>query len=117
MNRWIIIDFKQKVLGSEHNVYQVNLNIEFPEQSTCTCPYAKGNRICKHMIATYFSIFLDEDNDYEASMKSQYVHDNFERKYHDEFYDEDIEDHSLSYPLCFDDILESYINRLSEKEL
>ena len=82
----------------------MNLNIEFPEQSTCTCPYAKGNRICKHMIGTYFSIFPDEADD-------------FEREYLDEFDDEDIEDHSLSYPLCFDDILESYINRLSEKEL
>lgn len=38
------------------------------------------------MIATCFSIFLDEEDNYGFSMKNQYVDNNLERKYLDEFY-------------------------------
>lgn len=109
--------FQSKVLGTENNPYQVSIDIEFPENSSCTCPYARGDRICKHMIATYFSIFPDEADDYGASMKSLYIDDDFEREYLDEYDDEDSYEFPSTYPLCFDDILDQYINKLTEKDL
>lgn len=50
------------VKGNENNEYDVVLNLKHPKKSTCTCPFADGrNVICKHMVATYFTIFPDEE--------------------------------------------------------
>lgn len=44
------------VLGSEDNTYKVHIDLEEPEKSTCTCPYAQREDVvaCKHMMALYF---------------------------------------------------------------
>lgn len=78
---------QSEILEIANTPYQVSLDIEYPEKSSCTCPYARRDRLCKHMIATYFSIFLYEADDYGFSMKNQYVDNNYEREYLDEFYD------------------------------
>lgn len=66
--------YTSKVKGSLNNVYSVVIDIEHPRRSTCNCEHANGRRvICKHMIATYFTIFpykIDEFNeDLERGMQ------------------------------------------------
>ena len=52
--------YTSKVKGSLNNVYSVVIDIEHPRRSTCNCEHANGRRvICKHMIATYFTIVHD----------------------------------------------------------
>ena len=48
------------------NNYNVHLDIEHPRKSTCDCPLANGKRIiCKHIVATYFTIFPEEATNFE----------------------------------------------------
>lgn len=50
--------YKGEVVGSNEKHYQVEININEPKASTCTCPYATGKKdMCKHMVALYFTIF------------------------------------------------------------
>ena len=42
------------------------MDIEHPRKSTCDCPLANGKRIiCKHIVATYFTIFPEEATNFE----------------------------------------------------
>jgi uncharacterized Zn finger protein len=53
--------FDSEVLGSNSKSYHISIDIEHPRRSKCTCPFAEGRRvICKHMVATYFSIYPEE---------------------------------------------------------
>ena len=53
------------IVKGTHN-YNVYLNIEHPRKSTCDCPLANGKRIiCKHIVATYFTIFPEEATNFE----------------------------------------------------
>ena len=53
--------------------YNVHLNIDHPRKSTCTCPFANGRRvICKHMVATYFTVFPSEAKRINAEMEEYY---------------------------------------------
>ena len=53
--------FESEVLGSNNIRYHVLINIEHPRKSKCTCPFADGRRvICKHMVATYFTVYPQE---------------------------------------------------------
>ncbi len=46
---------KGTVLGSNQASYDVEIDLEHPKKSTCTCPFAEGRHvICKHMVALYF---------------------------------------------------------------
>ena len=57
-------EFKAKVKGNGR-CYDVHIDIEHPRKSKCNCPHAEGTRrICKHMIALYFTIFPDEAEKY-----------------------------------------------------
>ncbi|MFI3325600.1 MAG: SWIM zinc finger family protein [Clostridia bacterium] len=52
-------EFKSTVKGTKK--YNVYINLKHPRSSTCDCPFAVGrNVICKHMVATYFSLFPDD---------------------------------------------------------
>lgn len=44
--------FRAVVSGTED--YEVEVDMIEPEESTCTCPYAKKGKICKHMVAVYY---------------------------------------------------------------
>ena len=35
--------------------YRVELDVEHPEESTCTCPHAETVYVCKHMVAAYLT--------------------------------------------------------------
>ncbi len=42
-------------------VYDVVIDTAHPRSSACTCPHAAGTRkICKHMVALYFTVFPKE---------------------------------------------------------
>lgn len=44
------------VEGSEGNRYSVDIDLDHPKRSTCTCPFAAGRQVvCKHMVALYFA--------------------------------------------------------------
>ena len=45
--------------------YHVLVNVKHPRFSKCDCPFANGKRIvCKHMVATYFTVFPKEAEEY-----------------------------------------------------
>ena len=49
--------YKAAVSGSAASPYIVELNIDHPRKSTCSCPHANGRRIiCKHIVAVYFAL-------------------------------------------------------------
>lgn len=62
---WKKIDrykYESEVIGSNHEIYHVMIDVDHPKRSTCDCPFAKGRHvICKHMVATYFSVFEDAE--------------------------------------------------------
>ncbi|MCD7945387.1 MAG: SWIM zinc finger family protein [Clostridiales bacterium] len=50
--------FSAAVSGSAVKPYAVELRIDHPRKSKCSCPHANGKRIvCKHMVAVYFTVF------------------------------------------------------------
>ena len=54
-------EYEGIVNGSSQEPYHVVIDIDHPKKSKCTCPFADGRRvICKHMVATYFSVFPKE---------------------------------------------------------
>lgn len=63
------IEYEAFVQGSEEKPYKVHLNINKPKTSVCDCPFANGRRICKHMMAVYFTAFPDEAEDYKRQLE------------------------------------------------
>lgn len=67
------------VKGNTDSKYNIVLDITHPRRSSCTCPFADGRRvICKHMVATYFTIFpneaqriVKEAEEYEIELEKQ----------------------------------------------
>ena len=57
------------VKGNKKEPYKVHIDIEHIRQSSCDCPFTEGNRkICKHMIALYFTAFPNDLKSYEAEV-------------------------------------------------
>ncbi len=53
--------YEGKVDGSGKKVYDVQIDLDHPKKSLCTCPHAEGKRrVCKHKVALYFAVFPDE---------------------------------------------------------
>lgn len=125
--------YSGKVKGS--SIYSVVIDNIHPKKSTCTCPFANGNRICKHMVSLYFSVYETEVDDYEAWMNSKYANSNedyydedYEEDYYDDeyydYYDEEDEEEHYFYgnekfekPLFYNNIFEEFINNLSYDEM
>lgn len=65
--------FDAKVLGSSGKPYSVELHIDHPRKSKCSCPHADGKRIiCKHIVAAYFAVLPEEaDKFYAEAMAYQ----------------------------------------------
>lgn len=63
------IEYEAFVQGSEEKLYKVHLNIKKPKTSVCDCSFANGRKICKHMMAVYFSAFPDETEDYKRQLE------------------------------------------------
>lgn len=61
-------EYTSKVEGTKK--YNVYLNLKHPRQSTCNCPKAFGKRvICKHIVATYFSVVPDSAKNFEKEQE------------------------------------------------
>lgn len=57
--------FVATVSGSHKTPYKVEIHIDHPRKSKCSCPHADGKRIiCKHMIAAYFTALPEEAEEY-----------------------------------------------------
>lgn len=57
--------FRANVSGNGSAPYKVEIDIDHPRKSSCSCPHAAGRRIvCKHMVATYFAAFPQEAQHY-----------------------------------------------------
>lgn len=63
------IEYEALVQGGEEKPYKVHLNISKPKTSFCDCPFANGRRICKHMVAVYFTAFPDEAERYKRQLE------------------------------------------------
>lgn len=59
-----------KITGSGNAMYNVYIDATHPRRSKCNCPVADGTRkICKHMVALYFTVFPDELRQYELELE------------------------------------------------
>lgn len=52
--------FAGYVQDDKEEPYYTTINLEYPKTSYCDCEYVNKNKICKHMIAIYFSVFKEE---------------------------------------------------------
>ncbi len=67
------------VQGSKGERYKVHVDVDHPRKSSCTCPHAADKRvICKHMIATFFTVepkamtqFLEDVERYERELEEE----------------------------------------------
>ena len=81
------------------NNYNVHLDIEHPRKSLCDCPLANGKRIiCKHIVATYFTVFPNEAVSFEEEQNR--LQEEYEKEQEEE-YDKAIK----------------YLNRMSKQDL
>ena len=95
--------FKSRVKGSYNNIYDVVIDVDHPRRSTCNCEHANGRRvICKHMIATYFTVF---------PYKVQEFHDDLERMNYE--YEEEMKRRRDER----EKQVKEYVNSLSAKEV
>ena len=63
-------EYDGEVAGSSKEPYSVHVDILHPKRSTCSCPFAEGNKkICKHKVALYFSAFPTEADKYLAAVE------------------------------------------------
>lgn len=62
-------EYEGTVKGTAQNPYSVHLNLKKPKTSTCDCPFANGRKICKHMVAVFFTAFPDEAEDYRRQLE------------------------------------------------
>ena len=82
-------EYEGTVSGSLAEPYSVYINIAHPKKSTCTCPFAEGNRkVCKHKVALYFSAFPEEAEKYLAEVEQA---EKEAEEYEEELYDRVLE--------------------------
>lgn len=66
-----------------NNNYNVHLDTEHPRKSSCDCPLANGKRIiCKHIVATYFTVFPNEAVSFEEEQNR--LQEEYEKEQEDE---------------------------------
>ena len=77
-------EYNSIVSGTEE--YNVHIDINHPRKSTCTCPFAAGRRvICKHMVATFFTIYPEEA---ERIIKEEQEYEEIEERMFEEHLEE-----------------------------
>lgn len=82
------------VQGTQKEPYAVKMDLDHPEESTCSCPYAMNMQVvCKHIVATYFAIFPEAAEALERAADEDYDVDDED---YDDDYDEDCDDEALS---------------------
>lgn len=91
--------YEGEVTGTSPVPYHVKINTAHIRRSQCNCPHADGTRrICKHMVALYFTVFPEE--------AAQYIREVEEYEREEEARQEEQER-----------ALREYIKSLSKKEL
>lgn len=90
--------YSGEVSGSGNTPYSVTIDLEHPKRSKCTCPFANGHKVCKHMVALYFGVFPEEADKYIRKIEET------ERE-KEEFFEE------------LPDRIEEYVRGLSKSEL
>lgn len=77
--------FYAEVSGNSDKPYSVELHIDHPRKSKCSCPHADGKRIiCKHMIAVYFTAHPNEaEKFYEETIAYQEEEEQREEELYD----------------------------------
>ncbi len=113
-------EYEGTVQGTKAEPYEVRINLEKTLSSTCDCPFANGRKICKHMIAVFYTAFPNEAQKYIGEYQE---FKSYSKKYHyDRFYD-DYDDYDECYDNCdedydgFEDMLRKHIKKLSKAEL
>lgn len=86
------------VVGSEPDPYIVTLDLEHPKRSNCSCPFANGHKVCKHMVAVYFAAFPEEAMKFKAAIDQEA---------------EKVEKYREELPKR----IENYVNQLNRSEL
>ena len=101
--------------------YDVKIDINHTVKNTyCNCPFAKDNRkICKHMVALYFTAFPNEAERYIKNVEEERI----EEERFNEMYgypDEDFEDYEDNEEIkdsFIYEVISDYVNKLSVSEL
>ena len=111
-------EYEGIVEGSNKNAYSVKINKAKTKKSQCSCPFANGNTICKHMVALYFITSPDEALEYEEWLNNKYeeIDDYYDDNEEIDDYYDDNEYSSFVRPLDFDELLNKYISKLTESE-
>lgn len=122
-------EYEGEVQGTNKIPYHVMINTKHPKSSSCDCPFANGNTICKHMVALFFAISPEDFNDYKDWSENDYEdeYEEYEEEdYYDNYYDgyeyERYENYSRNKsnfvkPIFFDELLSNFVNKLSEEEM
>lgn len=123
-------EYEGYVKGSAKEPYYVMVNKKHPKKSYCDCPMANGKTICKHMVALFFVISPEDLEDYEAWSMNEYYdlypdYDEDDEYAYEEYYNEYDENEESRYnktntkykrPIFFNNILEKYLENLTEEE-
>lgn len=118
-------EYEGEVQGTNKEPYHVMINTKHPKSSSCDCPFANGNTICKHMVALFFAVSPEDLKDYEDWSENDYEdeYEEEEEDYYDDYYDEydryGKDNKYKSYfikPIFFDEILSNFVNNLSEEK-
>ena len=89
-------EYTSIVSGNEN--YNVYLNLEHPRKSTCTCLSFGKHIVCKHIVATYFSVIPNSAKNFEEEQKKlQQEYEEYEEK-------------------RYKNVI-NYLNKMSKKEL
>lgn len=91
--------YEGEVMGTSPAPYHVKINTAHIRQFKCNCPHADGTRrICKHMVALYFTVFPQEAEQYIQEVEEYEREEEARREKQDQ-------------------ALRAYIKSLSKKEL
>lgn len=103
--------------------YDVKIDINHTVKNTyCNCPFAKDNRkICKHMVALYFTTFPNEAEQYiENIAEQERIEEERFNEMYGYLYDEDFEynedDEEISDYVMYE-VVSDYVNNLTVPEL
>ena len=118
-------EYEGEVQGTNQTPYHVIIDTEHPKNSSCDCPFANGNTICKHMVALFFAISPEDLKDYEDWSENDYEdkYEEYDEDYYDDYYEYDKYRNYNRYksdfikPIFFDELLSNFVDNLSEEKL
>lgn len=118
-------EYEGEVQGANKTPYHVMINTKHPKSSSCDCPFANGNTICKHMVALFFAVSPEDLKDYEDWSDNDYE-DEYKEYDEEDYYDDYEYDRYGNYnkyksdfirPIFFDELLLNFVNNLSEEKM